>query len=596
MNCGSTRQSRTRRQSAGLLQRHPAALDDHHRQRPSPRYHGSREVIIGIIRPTLPPYDPLDWQRRPFPERARMVCASWATQGYGTPVAVFALYAVKIAAYIIGWALFCSASLGSLADIGSWWLTPLALQKAVLWSMLFEVTGLGCGSGPLTARYVPPVGGALYFLRPGTVRLPLLGAGTRRRVVDVLLYASLLVALVVGLLAPALATRHLLAVAGILGVLGLRDKTILLAARAEHYLVVVLVFLLADDVTQWLAGSMAVWGALWFFAGFSKLNHHFSAVVCVMMSNSPVVRSVWLRKKMYRDFPDDLRPSTLAHVLGHFGTALELSVPVILLLTTGPGPLLVVGMVLMLALHSYITANVPMGVPLEWNVLVVYGAVVLFWGHPEVTVLDMGLPIAALVLTTSVALPLLGNRLPAHISFLPSMRYYAGNWAMSVWLFEGESHRKLHENLTMTSPWVTDQIDAVYDDATITALLGKVMAFRLMHLHGRTLGALLPTALGGRALSAYTWVDGEIVAGLVLGWNFGDGHLHDERMLGIIQDACGFAPGELRCIFVESQPLLSGTLHCRVHDAADGLLHETHLSVSALRARQPWTLGGDAGA
>ena len=198
------------------------------------------------------------------------------------------------------------------------------------------------------------------------------------------------------------------------------------------------------------------------------------------------------------------------------GTALELGVPVVLLLGDG-GPVTVVGMIMMFALHGYITSNIPMGVPLEWNVAVVYGAILLFWAHPEVTVLDMSLPVAALVLTTSVALPLLGNRLPHAISFLPSMRYYAGNWAMSVWLFRGESHTKLHQGLPIPVPWIADQIRPMYDDTTITALLGKVMAFRLMHLHGRVLGTVLPQAIDPSELAEYTWVDGEIIAGLVLG-------------------------------------------------------------------------------
>lgn len=34
----------------------------------------------------------------------------------------------------------------------------------------------------------------------------------------------------------------------------------------------------------------------------------------------------------------------------------------------------VVAIVMMLALHAYISSNVPMGVPIEWNVAVVYGA------------------------------------------------------------------------------------------------------------------------------------------------------------------------------------------------------------------------------
>ena len=50
---------------------------------------------------------------------------------------------------------------------------------------------------------------------------------------------------------------------------------------------------------------------------------------------------------------------------------------------------LTLGIVLMLALHGYITSNVPMGVPIEWNVMVVYGGFALFWAHPEVSVLDV---------------------------------------------------------------------------------------------------------------------------------------------------------------------------------------------------------------
>ena len=116
-----------------------------------------------------------------------MVCEAWALQGYGSPLAVYAVYALKVLFYVWMWVVFCgfSPGLGHLATIGQWWLSPLAFQKAILWSMLFEGLGLGCGSGPLTGRYVPPVGGFLYFLRPGTTKLPLFPAlpvlgGTRR--------------------------------------------------------------------------------------------------------------------------------------------------------------------------------------------------------------------------------------------------------------------------------------------------------------------------------------------------------------------------------------------------------------------------------
>ena len=42
---------------------------------------------VGLLDPTPPPYDPLVWAKKPFAERARMVCEAWAMQGYGTPPA-----------------------------------------------------------------------------------------------------------------------------------------------------------------------------------------------------------------------------------------------------------------------------------------------------------------------------------------------------------------------------------------------------------------------------------------------------------------------------------------------------------------------------
>ena len=150
-----------------------------------------------LLQPSPPPYDPLVWVKRPLHERGRLVCEAWATQGYGTPFGAYAIHAFKVALYIGAWLFFCSFTpgLGRLSTISSWWLSPIAFQKAILWSMLFEGLGLGCGSGPLTGRYFPPFGGFLYFLRPGTTKLPLFPAapllgGIRRTWVDVGLYLA----------------------------------------------------------------------------------------------------------------------------------------------------------------------------------------------------------------------------------------------------------------------------------------------------------------------------------------------------------------------------------------------------------------------
>jgi hypothetical protein len=544
---------------------------------------------VKLLQPTPPPYDALLWAKQPLPERGRMVCQAWALQGYGTPVGAYAIHAVKVLLYIGAWVFFCgfTPGLGGLASISTWWLAPVAFQKAILWSMLFEGLGLGCGSGPLTGRYFPPFGGFLYFLRPGTTKLPLFPAlpllcGMRRTWLDVALYAALLVALVRALVAPALTLGVLGPVVVLVPVLGLLDRTLFLALRAEHYWTMTVCFAFA---TPWIAGAKAVQLALWFWAGFSKLNHHFPAVVCVMTSNSPFLRFPWLRKRMYRRYPDDLRPSRLAEWMAHAGTALELGVPIILLLSPG-GPSLVVGMVLMLMLHLYITSNVPMGVPIEWNFMVVYGAFALFWAHPDITLAALGPPwMVAFLVLMLVAIPLAGNLFPDRVSFLLAMRYYAGNWAYGVWLFRGDSYRKL-DKLTKSAPWVFDQLARFYDKPTAVGLFGKVLSFRLMHLHGRALPLLLPRAV--ERFEDYEYVEGEVVAGLVLGWNFGDGHLHREELLRAVQAQCGFEAGELRCIFVESQPLGRSTLAFRILDAKTGLLEAGTLEVGELRQRQPW--------
>jgi len=107
-------------------------------------------------------------------------------------------------------------------------------------------------------------------------------------------------------------------------------------------------------------------------------------------------------------------------------------------------------------------------------------------------------------------------------------------------------------------------------------------------LHGRALQTLLPRAV--EDVEDYQYVDGEMVAGMVLGWNFGDGHLHSEQLLASVQESCDFAPGDLRCIFVESQPLGGASLEWRIVDACTGPIDSGSIRVEELQQRQPWPL------
>jgi len=538
----------------------------------------------------MPSYDIREWQRRPYPERLRMVCQSWAEQGYGTPAAIYVVYLLKIVAYVAGWCFFCSFTpgLGDPRAIASWWAAPVVFQKAILWSMAFEGLGLGCGSGPLTGRYYPPIGGALYFCRPGTTKMPLFPGipvlgGDRRTVLDVALYLLHYAFLGRALLSPELSPGHFVPTLVLLPLLGIADKTLFFSARADHYATALVCFLFAGD---WVAGTKVVWVAVWLWAATSKLNAHFPSVVAVMQSNSPLTGIGALRRRLFRRFPDDLRPSRLVHALAHFGTAVEVVFPLVLLLGDG-GASTRGALAAMLLFHFFITSSIPMGVPVEWNVMMVYGGLFLFGANAGVRVAAISSPLlVAWLLLSCVAVQVAGNLFPAWVSFLCSMRYYAGNWAYSVWLFRGDASRKLDAHLVKSAPRIQDQLARFYDEETTVALLSKIQAFRAMHLQGRALQLLLPRAVDD--IDAYEYVDGEIVAGVVLGYNFGEGHLHDLQLLRAVQRQCGFAEGELRAVFVESQPMGRRGMAWTIADAATGVRERGEVAVADLGDLQPW--------
>ncbi|MFB6226807.1 MAG: DUF3556 domain-containing protein, partial [bacterium] len=327
---------------------------------------------------------------------------------------------------------------------------------------------------------------------------------------------------------------------------------------------------------------------LWIWAGVAKLYHHYPYVLGVMTSNSPVKPWPSFRKLFYRSYPDDLRPSRFAYALATGARALEVGFPILLVIGTG-GWITTVGLTLMVLFHIYITSNFPVGIPVEWNVHMVYGGLFLFGYHSDVFFWNIDSPLLAVFLVVVlVALPLFGHLFPSQVSFLVAMRYYAGNWPFSIWLFEKESEpwRKLDENLINPSRWPPDQLRMFYEEETVAATLSKLSAFRSMHLHGRTLQELLPRAVDN--VDDYKIMEGELIAGMTVGWNFGAGHLHDEELLRTLQEECNFEEGELRCIFVESQPLLKQSLHWRIADAKSGQLDEGEAQIQDLLELQPW--------
>ncbi len=550
-----------------------------------------------FFKPADFPYDFDVWKTLPFPQRAKQVCQAWGIQGFGAPPAVILFYTLKIVFYCWMWVFFCSFSdsLGPSKQITNWWFSLEALGKGLFWTILIEVIGLGGASGPLTGRYVPPFGAITYYLRPGTIKIPLFPnlpflGNDHRNLLDILLYAALLFFLVQACIAPQISPSVVLPVVILLPVLGLLDRQIYLAARADVWFPAIFVFLFP------LATGAALkicWFAVWFWAAFSKLTPSFTSVISTMICNSPILNVQSLKKMMFKDYPNDLRLSKTANYIAHFGTVIEFTLPLLLIgscLFNFPTQLTFYALIGMTAFHTFIFLNYPLGVPMEWNVIMVYGGWVLFGMHPEFALSSAGHPlIIGLFLVSFILLPLLGNFFPKYVSFLMAMRYYAGTWGYSIWLFKhGIKEKKLEPNIVKTSPDVRKQLHMIYDERTTEILMTRAMSFRLMHLPSRALHALFPKAV--QNMDDYYWLDGENLAGEVIGWNFGDGHLHHEVLLASIQKRCNFDSEELRVIMVESPQLHNGNIHWRIHDAKDGLLEEGNTSIHDLKDKMPWPL------
>ena len=549
---------------------------------------------MGFVSPNLPDLDVDQWRAQPRAERTKALQQHWTQNGFGTPYAIYLLYIVKIGLYILGGLAFAASTpgIGTLGNVADWWTEPVVFQKVIVWTLLFEVLGFGCGFGPLTLRFLPPLGTFLYWLRPGTIRLPPwpervpLTRGSTRTVVDVALYLAVLASALWILLAPAdpmIEPARLVPLVVLLPLLGLRDKTIFLAARAEHYWVTLLVFFL-PFVDMVLAAKLIML-ALWWGAATSKLNHHFPFVVATMLGNAPLVPRP-LKRFLWRDVETDVRPSRVAATLAHTGTTVEYSVPLVLLLSSG-GTVTWVAATVMILFHLNILSSIPMGVPLEWNVMMMFGVGWLFVQHAEIGLTDATNPalvfgLFALVVGTVI----LGNLRPHLISFLPSMRYYAGNWPTSVWLFTHPAEEIYDQRVVHPARLPQRQLARLYPPDTVDLLMGKVGAFRGLHTHGRAMAGLYPHAADDHEQRFI--LDGEMVAGSAIGWNFGDGHLHDEALLAAVQERCGFAPGDLRVIMMESQPFGQPAQQYRIIDAAGGLVEQGEVDVADMITRQPW--------
>ncbi|MEU8894892.1 DUF3556 domain-containing protein [Nocardia sp. NPDC048505] len=561
---------------------------------------------MGFLQPELPVVDLAEWRKGTRGERIRPMARHWAEVGFGSPAALHLFYVAKILLYLLGaWLIALStAGIDGFTRVGDWWSEPIVFQKLVLYTLLFEVLGLGCGFGPLNNRFFPPMGSILYWLRPGTIRLPPwpgrvpLTAGDTRTPVDAALYAALLLATAVTLFldgtgpVPALDTTvgllpvwPIVLILGLLAVLGVRDKVIFLAARGEVYATLTVTFLFGADM---IVAAKVVFVVIWMGAATSKLNKHFPFVISTMMSNSPVVRWKPMKRKFFENFPDDLRPGRWSRVVAHSATAVELITPVVLLFSSG-GRATAVAAVLLVLLHLAILTAIPMGVPLEWNVFMIFGLLTLFVAHADSGLGDLLHPVPVALLFLLIAgIVIAGNLFPRKISFLPGMRYYAGNWDTTLWCVKPSAAAKIEQHIVAIASMPQAQLERFYGKDRMEIPMFMGYAFRAMNTHGRALFTLVHRAMADGRESDYVLTDGERLCSTAVGWNFGDGHLHNEQLIAAMQRRCRFEPGEVRVVLLDAQPIHRPTQRYRLVDAATGEFEHGEVRVADMVTRQPW--------
>jgi len=565
-----------------------------------------------------PQVDPQTFLNEPLKDRVRKLVDHWTESGIGSPRIYHTLYLLK---FVFIWGLLglslitWSSGLGWFWQVDQWWNEPIVYQKLIIWTMLYEAVGLGASWGPIGLNFKPMLGSITYWARPGTIRLAPFRwvpgtSGNTRTVFDVFLYLAFCASLLTALLLPGVPSGSLQAVlpdntsglvntlpvivaVGFLLVLGLRDKITFLAARSDQYLWALLFFITLDFVDMIIALKMLLI-TVWVGAAIAKIGYHFSNVIPPMFSNTPFYVPKFLKRRLYRKPPHDYRPSGLARTLAHGGgTLIELVAPLVMLFSTNQTlTYLAVGMMIIYCL--FIVSTFPLAVPLEWNLLFAFAAFFLFIGFPNHEGFGLGdassiwlvIGIAALLWT----LPILGNLFPSKISFLWSLRQYSGNWATSLWSFTPGAEEKLNA-VKRSHPNHIDQLQNVglpLENAEIT--VQQMLAFRSMHTQGRGLMSVLHEFLPDIETRAIR--EGETVCTTLVGWNFGEGHIHNEDLIYAVQERCNFEPGELVVVLAESSPIHKPVQQWRLIDAALGEVGRGTWDVRDCAAAQPWLPDG----
>jgi hypothetical protein len=245
-------------------------------------------------------------------------------------------------------------------------------------------------------------------------------------------------------------------------------------------------------------------------------------------------------------------------------------------------------------LHTFIISTIPLAVPLEWNVFFMFVVAFLFANFSPgngYAVSDMDPVLLAIVVCVALAPIVLGALRPQYVSFLVGMKQYAGNWASGTFSFrDKEKEDRINERIVKSADNQIDQIEPLFGKEISEIFIQKAVAFRMMHPMGRMhISALMRHV---DSLDTRIQREGEFVSNVLTGWNFGDGHCLDERLISALQERCQYEPGDVVVAWTESQPAFSKKVQYRVIDAALGTVEKGWYHNDDAYNTQPWLPDG----
>jgi hypothetical protein len=130
-----------------------------------------------------------------------------------------------------------------------------------------------------------------------------------------------------------------------------------------------------------------------------------------------------------------------------------------------------------------------------------------------------------------------------------------------------------------------------YDERTAEMVMNQLLGWRSMHSQAKGLNSVMMNTLGDD-IDHYTVREAEFSCNAIIGFNFGDGHLHNHHLINAIQRRCNFAPGEFIVVWVESEPAFRGRQDYWVVDAAVGVIERGSWSVKEAVEALNWLPDG----